>query len=57
MNTFAEYSKEILTIIMNGLKNGVSGSTIADTLVNDYGFNRKSALTLIAGTILMINNT
>jgi len=56
MPTFAEYSKEILTIIMNGLKNGVSGSTIADILVNDYGFNRNSALTIITGTILMINN-
>ena len=56
MLTFTEYSKEILTIIMNSLKNGVSGSTIADTLVNDYGFNRESALTLIVGTILMINN-
>lgn len=56
MPTFAEYSKEILTVIMNGLKNGVSGSTIADTLVNDYGFDREKALTLIVGTILMINN-
>lgn len=57
MNTFVEYSKEILTIIMNGLKNGVSGSAIADKLVNEYGFNRESALTIITGTILMINQT
>lgn len=55
MNTFAEYSKEIMTIVMNGLKNGVSGSIIADTLVNNYGFNRENALTIITGTILILN--
>lgn len=56
MLTFAEYSKEVLSIVMNGIKNNISGSVIADKLVNDYGFNRESALTIITGTILLINN-
>ena len=39
---------------MSNLKKGVSGSIIADTLVNDYGFNREGALTVIAGTMLIL---
>ena len=54
MNTFAEYSNKVLTVVMNNLKNGVSGSAIADTLVNDYGFNREAALTIITGTMLLL---
>jgi hypothetical protein len=40
---------------MSNLKNGVSGSTIADTMVSKYGFEREAALTIITGTILMLN--
>jgi hypothetical protein len=40
---------------MNNLKNGVSGSTIADMMVSNYGFEREAALTIITGTILMLN--
>jgi len=39
---------------MSNMKNGVSGSTIADMLVSDYGFNREAALTIITGTLLLI---
>jgi hypothetical protein len=40
---------------MSNLKNGVSGSTIADIMVANYGFEREAALTIITGTILMLN--
>ena len=53
--TFAQFSKEVLTVVMTDLKNGVSGSTTADGLVADYGFNREAALTIITGTILVLN--
>lgn len=53
--TFAQFSKEVLTVVMTDLKNGVSGSTTADRLVVDYGFNREAALTIITGTILVLN--
>ena len=55
MKTFAQYSNEVLTVVMSNLKNGVSGSTIADTLVSNFGFEREAALTIITGTILMLN--
>ena len=55
MKTFTQYSNEVLTVVMSNLKNGVSGSTIADTLVNNYGFEREAALTIITGTIIMLN--
>ena len=55
MKTFAQYSKEVLTVVMSNLKNGVSGSIIADTLVSNFGFEREAALTIITGTILMLN--
>ena len=55
MKTFTQYSNEVLTVVMSNLKNGVSGSTIADTLVNNFGFEREAALTIITGTILMLN--
>lgn len=55
MKTFAQYSKEVLTVVMSNLKNGVSGSTIADMMVSNYGFEREAALTIITGTILMLN--
>ena len=55
MKTFAQYSKEVLTVVMSNLKNGVSGSTIADMMVSKYGFEREAALTIITGTILLLN--
>ena len=55
MKTFTQYTNEVLTVVMNNLKNGVSGSTIADMMVNNYGFEREAALTIITGTILMLN--
>ena len=55
MKTFAQYSKEVLTVVMSNLKNGVSGSTIADMMFSKYGFEREAALTIITGTILMLN--
>lgn len=55
MKTFTQYSNEVLTVVMSNLKNGVSGSTIANTLVSNFGFEREAALTIITGTILMLN--
>ena len=55
MKTFTQYTNEVLTVVMNNLKNGVSGSTIADMMVNNYGFERDAALTIITGTIMMLN--
>lgn len=55
MKTLAQYSKEVLTVVMSNLKNGVSGSTIADMMVSKYGFEREAALTIIGGTILALN--
>ena len=55
MKSFAQYSNEVLTVVMNNLKNGVSGSTIADTLVSNYGFDRDAALTIITGTLVCLN--
>jgi len=55
MKTFTQYTNEVLTVVMNNLKNGVSGSTIADMMVSNYGFEREAALTIITGTILMLN--
>ena len=55
MKTFTQYSNEVLTVVMSNLKNGVSGSTIADALVSNFGFEREASLTIITGTILMLN--
>lgn len=55
MKNFVEYSKEVLTVVMNNLKLGVSGSSIADALVGEYGFDRKAALTLVVGTMMVLN--
>ncbi len=55
MTNLVQHSKEILTVVMNDLKNGVSGSVTADTLIKDYGFDREAALTIITGTILLLN--
>ncbi|MBR6606428.1 MAG: hypothetical protein IKK92_11295 [Prevotella sp.] len=55
MKTFAQYSNEVLTVVMSNLKNGVSGSTISDMMVSNFGFEREAALTIITGTILMLN--
>ena len=55
MKTFTQYSNEVLTVVMSNLKNGVSGSTIADMMVSNYGFEREAALTIITGTILLLN--
>lgn len=55
MKSFAQYSNEVLTVVMSNLKNGVSGSAIADMMVSNYGFEREAALTIITGTILMLN--
>ena len=55
MKSFTQYSNEVLTVVMSNLKNGVSGSTIADMMVANYGFEREAALTIITGTILMLN--
>ena len=49
-----QYTDKVITVVMSNLKKGVSGSIIADTLVNDYGFNREGALTVIAGTMLIL---
>jgi cytochrome c-type biogenesis protein CcmH/NrfF len=51
----AEYSREVLTVVMKNLKEGVSGSVIADKMVADYGFNREAALTIITGTLIILN--
>ena len=53
--TLAEYSREVLTVVMKNLKEGVSGSVIADKMVDDYGFNREAALTIITGTLMILN--
>ena len=55
MKSFTQYSNEVLTVVMSNLKNGVSGSAIADMMVSNYGFEREAALTIITGTILMLN--
>ncbi len=55
MKTFTQYSNEVLTVVMSNLKNGVYGSTIADTLVSNYGFEREAALTIITGTLVCLN--
>ena len=53
--TLAEHSREVLTVVMKNLKEGVSGSVIADKMVADYGFNREAALTIITGTLMILN--
>lgn len=55
MKTFTQYSNEVLTVVMSNLKNVVSGSTIADMMVSNYGFEREADLTIITGTILLLN--
>lgn len=55
MKTFEQYCNEILTIVMNNVKNGISGSTTADTLVNEYGYEREEALTLITYTMVILH--
>lgn len=55
MKSYVQYSKEVLALVMRNLKKGVSGSIIADTLVSNYGFDRKSALTIITGTMIICN--
>lgn len=55
MKTFKQYSNEVLTVVMRNVKNGVSGSTIADTLVSKYGFEREAALAIITGTLVILN--
>ena len=36
------------------LKAGINGSEIADNLVNEFGMERENALTIITGTIILL---
>lgn len=55
MKTLNQYTSEVLNVVMTNIKKGVSGSTIADIMVSDYGFDRQAALTIITGTLIMLN--
>ncbi len=54
MKSFEKYSEEVLSVVIGSLKKGVSGSVIADRLVSEYGFERKDALTIIVGTLIIL---
>ena len=55
MKTFTQYSNEVLTVVMSNLKNGVSGSTIADTLVSNLHISRENALTMVVSVGVQLN--
>ncbi len=55
MKTFNDFKSDLYNMIEKAIMNGVSGSTIADTLVSNYGFEREAALTIITGTLVCLN--
>ena len=52
---FEKYSEKVLSFVMGSLKKGVSGSIIADGMVSEFGFDREAALTIVAGTVAVLN--
>lgn len=52
---FEKYSEKVLSFVMGSLKKGVSGSTIADGMVSEFGFDREAALTIITGTMIILS--
>ena len=55
MKSIEQYSEKVLSFVMGNLNKGVSGSTIADGMVKEFGFDREAALTIITGTMIILS--
>ena len=55
MKTFNDFKSDLYNMIENAIMNGVSGSIIADTLVNNIHISRENALTMVASVGAQLN--
>lgn len=51
MKTFNDFKSDLYNMIETAIMNGVSGSTIADTLVNNLHISRENALTMVVSVV------
>ena len=55
MKTFNDFKSDLYNMIETAIMNGVSGSTIADALVNNLHINRENALTMVVSVGAQLN--
>ena len=55
MKTFNDFKSDLYNMIETAIMNGVSGSTIADALVNKLHINRENALTMVVSVVAQLN--
>ncbi len=55
MKTYNDFKNELHKMIENAIENGVSGSTIADTLVSNLHISRDNALTMVVSVGAQLN--
>ena len=55
MKTFNDFKSDLYNMIEKAIMNGVSGSTIADTLVNNLHISRENALTMVVSVGAQLN--
>lgn len=55
MKTFNDFKNELHNMIETAIKNGVSGSTIADTLCENLHISRENALTMVVSVGAQLN--
>ena len=58
MKNLNDFKSDLYNMIEKAIMDGVSGSTIADTLVSNIHISRENALTMVVsvGTQLLANN-
>lgn len=55
MKTINDFKGDLYNMIEKAIMNGVSGSTIADTLVNNLHISRENALTMVVSVGAQLN--
>ena len=55
MKTFNDFKSDLYNMIEKAIMNGVSGSTIADTLVSNIHISRENALTMVVSVGAQLN--
>ena len=55
MKTFNDFKSDLYNMIEKAIMNGVSGSTIADTLVSNLHISRENALTMVVSVGAQLN--
>ena len=55
MKTFNDFKSDLYNMIEKAIMNGVSGSTISDTLVSNLHISRENALTMVVSVGAQLN--